>query len=122
MDTKKLEEEYRSRFSDPVEMAGITACNFKPHAFVIGAKHVTEAANRHGGMLTDAVLEKIPCAQCHRPLSEHTYDTVVFLKLKRNCTSKEFKEAVLAPMEELEKLGVAGLCLVETPQQYRIGE
>jgi len=114
------EKEYPQ--SDFVEVKDITSVNHKPHPFVIGTKHVVDAANNHGGMLGQATMDKIPCDYCKRPASEHTSDKVMFLQLKRNCTNEEImtflKSDEMMKLTESEK--VDGFAFVETDEKFRI--
>lgn len=99
--------------------------NYKPHPFVIGCKHVAHAADHYGGVLDETTLKAIPCAHpgCRLSYDEHTCDHVAFIQLKRNATQDEFQgwaQAILVPW--LEKVGLDGIVLVETPEKFRVGD
>lgn len=96
-DSKKRDEmatKYASLMTDPLKFVKIDNANYKPDVFVVGPKHIAYASNHHGGMLGEETCEAIPCCGCGKPLSAHTYDTVVFIEVTRKCTQAEV-QAVL---------------------------
>lgn len=70
-------------------MEGTRTFNFQPHPFCITEKHVSIAADRFSGMLTEEVLDMAPCGigrrgspikgaePCHLKRSEHTHETAI---------------------------------------------
>lgn len=101
------------------EIAGV---NHKPHPFTVGPRHVSYASDHNGGMLTEEVCRKIPCAasRCGIPYDQHTYETVLFLSLVRNISNKEAADALLAIKGDLIEDGIDGVSFVETPEKFRI--
>lgn len=98
----------------------VDTINHRPDIFCIGPQHVAHASARCGGMLGEETLERFPCAHCKRPLSEHTYDTVLMLQLTRDGTNAE-ASAILKPLApEMEADGIDGLVMVETLEKFRI--
>lgn len=104
-----------------LKFKSIIEINFKPHPFVVGSKHLAYASDNCGGMLGEEVMEKIPCAECRRPLEEHTYDTVLALELKKNLTNQEAKDQLKILVDAgMEADGIQGFIFVETEGGYRI--
>ena len=119
---EKLVEQFKDRITDPLSLYDVNTVNHKPHPFTVGPKHVAHAAKYHGGILDKSIMLAIPCAarNCNLPYDEHTYDTVMFLQLTRDCTSVE-AQAILQPLcDEIEEAGIDGFCFVETDEGYRI--
>jgi hypothetical protein len=96
----------------------VDTVNFKPHPFVVGPKHITHASQYCGGILGKETMQAIPCAHCGRRYEEHTYDTVVFIKLKRNCTASEIQPWLKEIAEKVTRID--GFAFIETEQNYRI--
>ena len=96
--------------------------NHKPHPFMIGPRHVTDAADNYGGRLGEATLNKIPCShkECNLMYADHTSDKVCFLQLKRSGTQKEGNSILKGLVDELENGLVDGYSFVETTEKYRI--
>lgn len=106
------------------KVLSIETCNHKPHMFMIGPKHVGHAANNCGGILGDATLKVIPCAQsgCSMLYSEHTYDTVVCVQLTKNLTNKVATTSLLKAQKLLEENSIDGVTFVETKEKFRIAD
>ena len=119
---KDLSEKYKSlvESSGFLTLGGIKDVNFKPHPFMVGVKHITYASDHCGGILGQEVLEKIPCAHpgCHLPYDQHTHDTVMFLKLTRNATETEAREALKSLSGDLEVDGVDGFAFIKTDFEF----
>ena len=117
-----LTKKYGGLIGDPFTVHGVQHCNHKPHPFMIGPRHVAYAADHCGGMLGKEVMEKIGCAmtdykhgpRCDLPLSQHTSDHVLFLKLTRNCTNAEAAQALCAIKETMIADGLDGVAFIET--------
>jgi len=105
-----------------IDLIGV---NHKPHTFTIGPRHVAYASKYCGGMLGEDVMRKVPCAakRCKLSYDEHTYDMVLFLRLKRNLSQNEAKQILMEIIEEAKKLNVRldGFTFVESDGNYRIG-
>lgn len=79
---------------DGADIEDIISVNHRPHPFTIGARHVAHAADRHGGMLTEAVCRAVPCAAqgCRLPFDEHTSDRVAVIALRRDLPAADVRE------------------------------
>lgn len=98
----------------------INEVNFKPHPFVIGVKHVVHASDHHSGMLGDATINAIPCDQCNRPRSEHTFDRVAFVVLDRDLTKTELQAWLLSFGEEwCKKHEIDGFGFIKTSYELK---
>jgi len=108
------------------EVVSIDNVNHKPHAYMIGPKHVVYASDNCGGGLFKDCIEraekdnKVHCYQknCTLTYSEHTYDTVAFLKLRRNLTSKEAQEELSKTVEYGKDNGIDGFLFVENEYDF----
>ena len=122
--SEELDKKYGKLVKDPFVFEAILAVNHKPHPYVIGPKHVAHASDHYCGRLGEATLEAIPCAfpRCNLSYDEHTFDRVCFVKLTRNASEDEAREALKALVDEFEKDKIDGVTFIETPEQYRIGE
>jgi hypothetical protein len=111
---------------DYAEIIDIGPVNIRPHPFVVGPNHVTYAVDNNSGRLDESVMNKIPCAECNRPYSEHQFDTVAVVKLKRDCKAKELQDFLGAlPRTTDGKAVVAdividGFVFAETEEKFRI--
>lgn len=95
---------------------GIQQVNHKPHIYMIGTRHVVHASDNCGGMLGDATLESIPCAQpqCGLFYKDHTSDQVAFLQSIKNSTNDEANIALKAIVKKLGEEFVDGFAFVES--------
>lgn len=112
MDTDKMTEKYKSKIQDPFVLMKVDTANHKPDMFCIGPKHVGYASDR-GGMLGEEAMSAFPCCSCHQSYSTHTHDTIMFLKLSRNATQKESRDALTPLQDEIEKDGIDGFVFVD---------
>lgn len=119
-DLKPFEEKYRPLIIDPLEFVKIDHGNYKPDIFTVGPKHISYASANCGGILNDEVTEKVPCERCHKPMSQHTHDTVLFVNVTRKCTKAEI-QAVLTP-EFGKMLGDDGIDGVGFPKGFDLIE
>ena len=125
MSDKELKEKYEKIFKDDevFSFKDLMNVNQQPHTFMIGPKHVTHAADNHGGMLGKETTNKIPCAMkgCDLMYDDHTKgDKVLFLQLKRDATNDEANEIIQPLAEGLKADGIDGLTFIETEEKYRI--
>lgn len=119
---EKLVKQFKDRITSPLKLMSVTTVNHQPHIFAVGTRHVNHAHDHYSGVLSDETLQAIPCARrdCNLLLDKHTYDTVMFLQLERNCTSAEVQHILKPLCDEIEAAGIDGFGFVETPQKYRI--
>jgi len=109
-------------------LLGIQSVNHKPHPYAIGSKHVVFASDYSGGMLSEESIKegerqgKVKCEQpkCSALYSEHTFDTVGFLQLTRNCTNDEATLALKEIVDLIDKFKIDGVTLVETKEKFKI--
>jgi hypothetical protein len=122
--TTELTEKYLLLNLDPFKTEKIISGNFKPHPFMIGERHVANAAKNFGGMLTTEAIKNIPCASrgCGLMAHEHTFDVVLVLKLTRNVTNSECSEVLKSLAQKMQEDGLDGLVLMETPEKFRISK
>jgi hypothetical protein len=113
----KLTEKWSPLVGDPFKLYSVGRCNFKPHPFTIGPRHVVEASEHYGGILGKEVLEKIPCAVsgCGRSHSAHTSDLVIFLEIIRDCANKDAAHVLFEMKKAMEADGIDGVCFMEGP-------
>ena len=77
-------------------------------------------------MLTEEVMQKLPCAfkGCKLSYDEHTFDVVCFLTLKRNGKSEEARDILQGIVRVLSENGhakiVDGFAFVDVEEKFRI--
>lgn len=94
-----------------------------PHPFTIGPRHIEPASERHGWYAWRRRLQSCAlCAHpgCRMPYDQHTWNTVLFLSLKRDMTNAEANEELKAVSVDMLADGIDGFVLVETEEKFRI--
>ena len=120
-ETSELAQRYQPLVAGAFKIHKVEACNFQPHPYVIGSRHIEEASRR-GGSLDESVMKAVPCAyrdsqrgheRCSLPYSKHTSDVVMFIEPLRNVDNAEaagllmkIKEAVTADKVQLDGFGI----------------
>jgi hypothetical protein len=123
----KTKEELLTLFGEILEKdgllkaVGIHEVNHKPHPFTVGPKHVKEASDHNGGVLSEEICEKIQCAHkgCQLPYSEHESDKTLFLQLTRDVKNSEANEQLVKIKESLLENNVDGIAFVDSEEKYR---
>lgn len=122
LDPDSLADWYRWHVdTGPFEIIRVSSVN---HRLVEGAK---PRRNGDRADVTQHVFSPMPnkrdtCGVCGLRKSDHTWDNVVVIQLKRNVTEHEARD-YLGPLEKFTADdGIDGLMFVDTPNQYRIGE
>lgn len=121
---KELIPLLQAKLNPNFKILSIEDCNHKPHMFMIGPKHVAHAADNNGGMLGDATLKVIPCAQpgCKMLYAEHTHNTIVCVQLTKNLTNKAATVTLKKVANLLEENSIDGVTFVETKEKFRIAD
>lgn len=121
MDNDKIVKELKLLPNNLFTVEDVIQVNHYPHPYMIGTKHLVHASENCNGVLGDRTLNTVPCAMhcCNLSHAEHTFDTVVPLKLLRNGTTKEAKDILKSFVDVVEE-NVDGFIFVETSEQYRI--
>ena len=119
------EELIKQNLKGLFEFKDISHVNHKPHAFMLGPKHVEFAANKYGGMLGDSCINDKNFPLCSNPgctlsYKEHTSDKVLFLSLTRDMTNEEATEVLMGIKPILEEENIDGVAFIETDQKFRI--
>ena len=119
------EELIKQELKGLFEFKSISHVNHKPHAFMLGPKHVEFAANKYGGMLGDSCINDKNFPLCSNPgctlsYKEHTSDKVLFLSLTRDMTNEEATEVLMGIKPILEEENIDGVAFIETDQKFRI--
>ncbi len=111
MDEEKNYPKTDFAFVDDVEHV-----NYKPHPFTVGTRHVAYASDHNGGMLTQDVVEKFPCAyrNCSLPYAAHTSDHVAFVKLTRDATNEEVGAWLKSLIPWTEERKIDGFGFIKT--------
>ena len=96
-----------------------------PHPYCITPRHVEEAADHHGGMLTEAAIEATERKRgrscgvrgCNLDYKEHEQALIVTcrapLKGADGKVNPELEQMLLANKDECERNGYAGFAFVE---------
>lgn len=102
---------------DKFEVDRVDAASFKVdgrpgHPFTIGPRHIEACQDTH--ILNESVMEWVPCAHpgCRRPLSVHTYDTILFVRVLKRLTNKEAGNALFAIKPDTEADGIDGVAFL----------
>ena len=100
----------------------VTNANHKPHPYTIGQKHMTEA-QKHGGVIGEAVCAKVGCAApgCGLSYKEHTSDIVAFVQVTAQGELKDvpfLQDFLVSIKDKANELGVAGFAFVQAPKAY----
>ncbi len=76
---------------------GFDERSFRPHQFMVGAKHQIMAEKENEGILSEEILQKIPCEHigCMDTYEEHTSDKVLILQLTRDATHQEVNDELV---------------------------
>lgn len=99
-------------FARVSEMVSIpTGPKGDPHPFVVGARHVAYAADHCAGVLDETALAAIDCAQCRRPLYEHTTEQGAVIEFTAPCTRQEVGDWLFTVKGWAEDNGVDGFAL-----------
>ena len=101
--SEELTKILKERIGNLFEVVSVDNCNFKVdgkpgHPFTIGPQHIAAAnAGYNTGILDERVMEEVGCAfkGCNKPLSDHTNDTGLFVKLTRHSTNTEDRKSVV---------------------------
>ena len=104
--------------------------NHKPHRFTIGPQHIQryhlDMTKPCAGYVDDqgnySNRSKPGYHKCGLPFEQHTHEEIIFLQLTRNVTDEEAHGEMLKLKPIMEELKIEGICFVDTPEQYRMGE
>ena len=122
--TQDLEDKYKPLFekSENVIFKSVQNVNHRPHPYTVGAQHIKHASDKHGGRLGKETCDAIGCAfpGCGKPYSEHVYDTVLFLQLKKDVDGKVLQDELRPIADQMNGDGVEGICFVETKEKFRV--
>jgi hypothetical protein len=109
------------------KVKSITAVNHKPHRYVIGAPLVAFAADHYGGMLSEHAIAGYErqggrCGHpgCNLIFAEHTYEYALFLQPLRDIPNKLAAQQLMGIKPLMEKNGIAGVALVESPKGFKV--
>lgn len=105
---------------DLFQVYEVTTVNHKPHAYMIGPKHI----NSSSIYLNIEECEKngVTCAHpgCQLKYEDHTYEEVCFLKLTRNGTPEEASKILKELVDIVGEKYVDGFSFIETKEKFRI--
>jgi hypothetical protein len=104
--------------------------NHKPHRFTIGPEHIQkwhiDTTKGCAGYVNDqgdySNKSKPGYHKCGLPMDQHTHEDVLFLQLTRHVSNEDAHGELLKLKPIMEELKIEGICFVDTPEQYRIGE
>lgn len=124
MDTDALTAKYRQltdgdpNWAKVGTVVGVVACNHMPDMFTVGPAHVALANAEYGGQITSEVLQQVPCAQCKRPQSAHTYDRALIVQLtgeSPKAVNDDVRAALTTINNEMLADGLTGVAFVGPP-------
>jgi hypothetical protein len=120
----KLTKKYQKLFEqhDGLKCRDVMACNYNPHPFMLGPKHISFAADNYRSILGDACMNdsRFPtCADrgCGLSPDQHTHDLVCFLQLERDIESVEISGILLKVKDEAVADDVDGFAFIENEFQ-----
>ncbi len=96
------------------------------HAYTVGPKHVTMAAEHHGGILAKEVMDKLPCAhpECRLKYDEHEFGLLVSckapLKPDDSKVNPELEAYLVSIKDEVEKNGYVGFAFIRAEDWNKV--
>lgn len=100
---------------DLLKSVGLHEINHEPHVYMVGPKHIAKAADENGGVLSEDILETMPCAhkKCKLSYREHTSEQTLMLTLTRDVLNSEANDELIKLKNELIINQVKGVSFVE---------
>jgi hypothetical protein len=100
---------------------GFDERNYKPHQFTVGAKHQIAAEKENEGILTEEILQKIPCEHlyCNLSYEEHDSEKILVLQLTRDAITTEVNEELVKIKPIMEKYNVKTAAFADTVEKYK---
>ena len=120
-------EELLTLFSDilkdknVMKVRGFDERNHKPHQFTVGAKHQLAAEKENKGVMTEELLQRIPCEHlyCNLPYEEHTSEKTMVLQLTRDATTTEVNEELVKIKSAMQDNNVKSAAFADTVEKYK---
>lgn len=106
---------------DVLKARGYDERNYRPHPFTVGAKHQLAAEKENKGVMTEEILQRIPCEHLYCDLSyeEHTSEKTLILQLTRDATEHEVNEELLKIKPSMKEHGVISLAFADTEEKFK---
>lgn len=125
MNIDELTEKYNKKYfndSEALRLKEIMSVNHDPHPFMIGSEHIVHADKHNNGILSKEVMEEVGCAHpgCNLSYDEHTFNTVLFIQLKRDVTNIEITNELRKMADDMLEDKIDGFVMVETEEKFRI--
>jgi hypothetical protein len=106
---------------DVMKARGFDERNHKPHHFTVGAKHQVAAEKENKGVMTEEILQRIPCEHlyCDLPYEEHTSEKTMVLQLTRDASTVEVNEELVKIKPTMEENNVKSVAFADTVEKYK---
>lgn len=106
---------------DVMKARGFDERNHKPHQFTVGAKHQVAAEKENQGVMTEEILQRIPCEHlyCNLPYEEHTSEKTLVLQLTRDAYPAEVNEELVKIKETMQDNNVKSAAFADTVEKYK---
>ena len=99
---------------------GFVEENYKPHQFRVGAKHQV-AADKNKGVMTEEILEKIPCEHlyCDLKYEEHTSDKTLVLQLTKDTEQSDAMNELVKIKPLIEEYKIKAVKFADSVEGYK---
>jgi hypothetical protein len=106
---------------DIIKARGFDERNHRPHQFTVGAKHQLAAEKENKGVMTEEILQRIPCEHlyCNMKYEEHTTEKTVVLQLTRDATSVEVNEELVKIKSLMQDNNVKSAAFADTTEKFK---
>ncbi len=88
-----------------------------PHAYTIGADHVADAADNHGGRLGEETMRKIQCAHRGCRLTFDQHEKALVVKCKTDLKDERLREYLKSIAEMCSNDGFVGFVFIDGKQE-----
>ena len=106
---------------DIMKVRGFDERNHRPHQFTVGAKHQVAAEKENKGVMTEELLQRIPCEHlyCNLPYEEHTSEKTMVLQLTRDASTVEVNEELVKIKSAMQDNNVKSVAFADTVEKYK---
>ena len=106
---------------DILKARGFDEHNYRPHQFTVGYKHQNAAQKENKGVMTEEILQRIPCEHlyCNLKYEEHTSEKKLILQLTRDATTVEVNEELIKIKPAMQENDVKSAAFADTEEKFK---